>query len=936
MSKPQLDMSAIDLPTPEPDSPYRPRQPYKFSTLCATVDNPDERDQHGASSVPIYQTATFKGVHGRYDYTRSGNPTRSHLEHHIAKLSSAAHALTVSSGMAALDTILRLLKPSDVVIAGDDLYGGTNRLLTYLQTHAGITVHHVDTTEPANLTPLLIPQNNIAMVLLESPTNPLLKIVDIATIAKNVKERCPQAIVVVDNTMMSPAFQRPLEHGADIVYDSATKYLSGHHDLMAGVITCNRDDIAKQLSFIVNASGNALTPFDSFLLLRGVKTLSVRLNTQSRTASLVATYLHSLGFPTFYPGLPDHPNRDVHERISSGYGAVLSFKTGDVSVSERIVAATRLWSVSVSFGCLNSLISMPCVMSHASIPPHLRAARGLPEDLIRLCVGIEDPTDLFDDLERALIEAGAVRRTAQGIVRVETTLDQAVQKLALDGGGQESPKTEPEAENGNGQVVTEVNGPDGARPHKRQWMVSAPGKVILFGEHAVVHGVPALAASLSLRCYAIATPRSDKVDTLEAHFLDIDMDEHEGGFRWEWNIKELPWDAVSASASDGTAELTLDVNLLTALSARVFPPTLTNPHARQASLAFLYLYMVLGARAGVRPAFTLTARATLPVGAGLGSSAAFSVCAATALLLMFGRISLLPASSEPSASSVSSADSKLSTALADTVNTYAFLSEKILHGNPSGVDNSVAVYGGGLEYTKAIAAVGNGKAQEGGMHGIRGFTSHRFLLTDTLVPRNTKALVAGVGKLKEAQPEVVGAILDAIREIVGKAKVLLGGDGNVEGLGSLISENHDRLVALGVSHPSLEAVRNTTGKSPFELATKLTGAGGGGCAVTLVPGDFSSSLLASLVDSLKAQGFVPYLTEVGGPGLGILSIVSRPPVTDGLVTAPATPPETPHPASEGTQLGDGTEGEVLEAIFSKKSKTELGPWVEGLGSWAYV
>ena len=268
--KPLDIVRPVELPTPEPDSPYRPRQPYRFSTLCATVENPDHKDQYGASSVPIYQTATFKGISGEYDYSRSGNPTRTHLgpsvrlsvissphthpptaEHHIAKISSAAHAFAVSSGMAALDTILRLLKPADAIIAGDDLYGGTNRLLSYLQTHQGITVYHVDTTDPSTLTPFLHPKNNIAIVLLESPTNPLLKIVDLASIAKDVKERCPDAIVVVDNTMMSPALQRPLEHGADIVYDSATKYLSGHHDLMAGVITCNRDDIAKVISLPV-------------------------------------------------------------------------------------------------------------------------------------------------------------------------------------------------------------------------------------------------------------------------------------------------------------------------------------------------------------------------------------------------------------------------------------------------------------------------------------------------------------------------------------------------------------------------------------------------------------------------------------------------------------------------------------------------------------
>ncbi len=265
MSHPAQNQGLIrdyQLPTPEPDSPFRPRKPYRFGTLCATVDNPEQKDQYGSSSVPIYQTSTFKGVDGQYDYTRSGNPTRSHLgefmifsvsqgirrqsptEHHIAKISSAGHAFAVSSGMAALDVILRLLKPGDEVIAGDDLYGGTNRLLTYLKTHGGVIVHHVDTTNPVNLHKYTT-AGKTAMVLLESPTNPLLKIADLATIAAQVKQRAPNALVIVDNTMMSPYLQRPLEYGADIVYDSATKYLSGHHDLMAGVITCNDDNLAK-------------------------------------------------------------------------------------------------------------------------------------------------------------------------------------------------------------------------------------------------------------------------------------------------------------------------------------------------------------------------------------------------------------------------------------------------------------------------------------------------------------------------------------------------------------------------------------------------------------------------------------------------------------------------------------------------------------------
>ena len=382
--------------------------------------------------------------------------------------------------MAALDVILRLLKPGDEVIAGDDLYGGTNRLLSYIKTHVGVIVYHVDTTDPAMLHPLIHP-GKTTMVLLESPTNPLLKIVDLATISKDVKERAPDAIVVVDNTMMSPYLQRPLEHGADIVYDSATKYLSGHHDLMAGVVTCNRDNIAKKLAHIINAVGNGLTPIDSFLLLRGIKTLALRMDRQQSNAQLVADYLHELGFVVHYPGLPDHPGREVHQRIANGSGAVLSFETGNKELSEKIVGGTRLWGISVSFGCVNSLISMPCVMSyvpsyalvvqmtqdpfhrHASIDPATRAARGLPEDLIRLCVGIEDPNDLLDDLERALIDTGAITLDASQNKYVRTyedALSRAVEKLRLEDNAQ-----------------------------NLEWLVSAPGKVILFGEHAVVYGV---------------------------------------------------------------------------------------------------------------------------------------------------------------------------------------------------------------------------------------------------------------------------------------------------------------------------------------------------------------------------------------------------------------------------------------------------------------
>lgn len=201
------------------------------------------------------------------------------------------------------------------------------------------------------------------MVLLESPTNPLLKIADLAEISAMVKARSPGAIIVVDNTMMSPYLQRPLELGADIVYDSGTKYLSGHHDVMAGVIAVRDETIHKAIAFLINSVGSGLAPFDSFLLLRGVKTISLRMDRQMATAQLVADYLDTLGFLVHYPGLKRHPKRDIHYKQASGAGAVLSFVTGDKALSERIVGGTRLWGISVSFGAVNSLISMPCLMS---------------------------------------------------------------------------------------------------------------------------------------------------------------------------------------------------------------------------------------------------------------------------------------------------------------------------------------------------------------------------------------------------------------------------------------------------------------------------------------------------------------------------------------------------------------------------------------------
>ncbi|CAG8440619.1 11937_t:CDS:2 [Diversispora eburnea] len=390
------------------------RSKYSLATELVYIDNSDgsgTKDPYNASSMPIYQTATFKqssvSQMGEFDYSRSGNPTRSHLENHLAKIMSAKRAFVVSSGMSALDVIARLVKSGEEIIAGDDLYGGTNRLLSFLNKSFDIKTHHVDTTDATSLLPCLHPTKT-RLVLLESPTNPLIKVSDIPEIASVVHEKCPNALIVVDNTMMSPYLQRPLNFGADIVLHSGTKYLSGHHDLMAGVIGVKDEIVAEKIYFIINSTGCGLAPFDSWLLLRGIKTLAVRMEKQQTNAMQISEFLEYHNFKVMYPGLRSHPQHNLHFTMSNGPGAVLSFLTGDVTISERIVESTKLWAISVSFGCVNSLISMPCRMSHASIPATVRQERGLPEDLIRLCVGIEDVNDLIDDLYSALIIAKAI------------------------------------------------------------------------------------------------------------------------------------------------------------------------------------------------------------------------------------------------------------------------------------------------------------------------------------------------------------------------------------------------------------------------------------------------------------------------------------------------------------------------------------------------
>ncbi|KAI3402381.2 STR3 [Candida oxycetoniae] len=385
-----------------------PKKNYSLETELVLSNS---GDQYNASVAPLYQSATFKQPSlsnmGEYDYTRSGNPTRTHLQHHLAKIMKAKQAFAVSSGMGCLDVITRLLKPGDEVIAGDDLYGGTHRLLTYLNKKGDLVAHHYDTTNTELIKSKI--NDKTKMIFLESPTNPLIKVVDVKSITEYAHSVNPNLVVVFDNTMMSPVFMTPLDLGVDIQYESGTKYLNGHHDIMAGVIATRSSKLADQIYYIINSTGCGLSPFDCWLLGRGLKTLAVRVERQQENCIKIAKFLENIGFKVRYPGLKSHPQYELHNSMCSGYGAVLSFETGSIKLSEKIVESTDVFGIAVSFGCVNSLISMPCRMSHASIDAKTRKEREFPEDLIRLCIGIENVDDLIDDLTKALLKSGAVK-----------------------------------------------------------------------------------------------------------------------------------------------------------------------------------------------------------------------------------------------------------------------------------------------------------------------------------------------------------------------------------------------------------------------------------------------------------------------------------------------------------------------------------------------
>ncbi len=372
---------------------------------------PAPGDPHRPSSTPLYQTATFRQPDavgsGAYDYSRSGNPTRHILEERLAELEEGKHGFAFSSGMAALSAVTRLAIAGDHIVACSDLYGGTYRLLTQVVAHHGIDITFVDTTNPQALEEAI--QENTRLVLLETPSNPLLRITDIRHAAQVTKRA--GALLVVDNTLLSPWLQQPLTLGADIVVHSATKHLGGHGDVTAGAIITNDEEAARRIGFVQNAEGTGLAPFDAWLLLRGIKTLGLRIERQQQTAQSVASFLqsHPAIQAVHYPGLDDHPGRAVHEGQAQGAGLLLSFETGNVSFSKALVEACRRFDIAVSFGNLHSTIGMPCALSHSSIPEEERT---LPHDLVRVSVGIEHGDDLIEDLKQALQRAESAQLQA--------------------------------------------------------------------------------------------------------------------------------------------------------------------------------------------------------------------------------------------------------------------------------------------------------------------------------------------------------------------------------------------------------------------------------------------------------------------------------------------------------------------------------------------
>ncbi|MFN8249278.1 MAG: PLP-dependent aspartate aminotransferase family protein [Ferruginibacter sp.] len=373
----------------------------------------------GSISVPIYQTSTYvqeaPGVNKGYDYARSNNPTRGTLEDIIAKLEKGKVGIAFGSGLAAIDAVVKLLKAGDEILAVDDIYGGAFRLFTHIYEKFGIKVSYTDTSNVENVF------NNISantkLIWLETPTNPTLKISDIRAVAQVAKAH--GCLLCVDNTFASPALQQPLTLGADIVVHSATKYLGGHSDLIAGLVVTKDKELGEKIKFIQNASGAILAPFDSWLVIRGIETLELRVKEHCRNAAAVAAYLetHPLVDKVYYPGLTTHPNHEIARQQSKGFGGIVSFtlKEDTETAATALVTSTKYFKLAESLGGVKSLLCHPAQMTHKSIPAEKRRAAGVADSLVRLSVGLENAIDLIADLEQAFEKANASNKETENV-----------------------------------------------------------------------------------------------------------------------------------------------------------------------------------------------------------------------------------------------------------------------------------------------------------------------------------------------------------------------------------------------------------------------------------------------------------------------------------------------------------------------------------------
>lgn len=360
----------------------------------------------GAIMTPIFQTSTYvqeaPGKHKGYEYARTSNPTRTALEQNIAALENALFGVCFASGLAASDAVLKLFKPGDEIICTNDIYGGTYRMFMQVFQHYGIRFHYVDMRNATDIKPFI--NANTKLIWIETPTNPLLNIVDIESVCEIAKQH--NLLVCVDNTFASPFLQNPINFGADMVLHSATKYISGHSDVIHGCVVTNEKPLAEKLHFIQKATGAVPSPFDCFLVLRGIKTLHIRVQRACENAEKIALFLHQhpkIG-KVYWPGFSEHPNHDIAKKQMRMYGAMLSFSLidDDINKALQLLSSTQIFSLAESLGGVESLIGHPASMTHASIPREERIKNGLSDTLIRLSVGIEDVDDLISDLSIAL------------------------------------------------------------------------------------------------------------------------------------------------------------------------------------------------------------------------------------------------------------------------------------------------------------------------------------------------------------------------------------------------------------------------------------------------------------------------------------------------------------------------------------------------------